>query len=540
MTLKLRELAIVAAAAALLSVVMTWPMAARIDRLGRVDNNDGQLSIWNVAWVARTLIADPVHVFDANIFYPHRGTLAYSENNLGAGTLAIPAYWATRNPFTAHNTAVLIGVVLTAVGMFALVHFLTCDRGAAAVSAIAFAFTPFLFAHSAHVQLLMTAGLPWSMFAFHRLTEELSPRRGASLGAAMAATALFCGYYGIFVILMVGFATLVVAQSRRWWTKRQFWTSLAVGAVVAVVLVSPAFLPYLTLQRVQGFRRALDEARLYSSNWSDYLASAAYAHSWMLPFLPPWVEVAFPGFIVMAFGLAALRVERNRHRGELVAIYGGLGVLAFWASFGPAGYLYSALYRTVPLFAWLRAPARFGLLVVFALSVLAGGAIATFARRFARPSLVTGCLAVATAAELLTPSNLREMNGFEPVYRVLATLPRGPVIEMPFYYVESMFPLHAKYMLNSTTHWMPLVNGYSDYIPPDFVQNVTTLAPFPTTESLRLLEPLGVRYALIHMYGYNDSNRQDEESRLAAMQPFLRLLYDGEGTRLYEITSYPP
>ena len=132
------------------------------------------------------------------------------------------------------------------------------------------------------------------------------------------------------------------------------------------------------------------------------------------------------------------------------------------------------------------------------------------------------------------------MNGFEPVYRTLATLPPGPVIETPFYYIESMFPLHAKYMMNSTTHWMPLVNGYSDYIPPDFVQNVMTLAPFPTPEGLKLLKPMGARYALIHLYGYNESNRRDEELRLNAMREYLRLLYDGEGTRLYEIVAFPP
>ncbi len=260
----------------------------------------------------------------------------------------------------------------------------------------------------------------------------------------------------------------------------------------------------------------------------------------MLAYLPPWVEVVFPGFIAMGFGIAGLWVARKRHRGEVIAIYGGLALLAFWASFGPAGYLYTALYRTVPLFAWLRAPARFGVIVVFALCVLAGATIADFAHRFKRRTLMTTVLAIVAAAELLTPSNLKEMNGFEPVYRTLATLPPGPVIETPFYYIESMFPLHAKYMMNSTTHWMPLVNGYSDYIPPDFVQNVTTLAPFPTPEGLKLLQPLGVRYALFHMYGYVESNRRDVEERLKSLQQYFRLLYDGEGTRLYEIMGYPP
>jgi len=539
-TAKLRELAIVAIVAVALAVVMTWPMVPNLGRLGRVDNNDGQLSIWNVSWVARTLIVDPIHVFDANIFYPHKRTLAYSESNIGAGILAIPGYWATRNAFAAHNSVVLIGFVLSAIGMFYLVHLLTCDRGAAAVSAICFAFTPFLFAHSAHIQLLMTAGLPFSMFLFHRFTENITPGRGAALGAVMAVTALFCGYYGIFAILMVGYASVVIATSRRLWTNLRYWLSLATGALVAIALITPAFLPYTTLQRVQGFRRELDQARQFSSNWSDYFASSAHAHAWMLAYLPPWVEVVFPGFIAMGFGIAGLWVARKRHRGEVIAIYGGLATLAFWASFGPAGYLYTALYRTVPLFAWLRAPARFGLIVVFALCVLAGATIADFVHRFKRRTLIATVLAIVAAAELLTPSNLKEMNGFEPVYRTLATLPPGPVIETPFYYIESMFPLHAKYMMNSTTHWMPLVNGYSDYIPPDFVQNVTTLAPFPTPEGLKLLKPMGVRYALIHLYGYNESNRRDEELRLNAMREYLRLLYDGEGTRLYEIVAFPP
>lgn len=541
MNTRLRELAGVLVLGAVLTVVMTWPLAPKIGRLGRIDNGDGQLSIWNVAWVARTLVLDPVHVFDANIFHPHTDTLAYSENNLGAGILAIPGYWLNQNPLTAHNSAVIVGFILTFIGTYFLVHRLTGDRGGAVISSICFAFTPFMFAHSAHVQLLMTAGLPWSMWMFHRYVDSPSLARGAALGTAMALTAIFCGYYGVFVVLMVGFSVLVVATSRHVWTSARFWMGLAIGALTAGVIVAPAFLPYVTLQRVQGFRRALDEARLYSSNWSDYFASAAHAHDWMLVYLPRWVEVAFPGFVAGSLGLAGAWIARARGRGETLAIYGGLAALALWASFGPAGGLYSVLYHAVPLFAWLRVPARFALIVVFGLSVLAGfgaSALMGATRGFVRPAAATAILAVLAVGELLVPSNLREMNGFEPVYRTLATLPRAPVIEMPFY-LEGMFQLHSKYMLYSTTHWMPLVNGYSDYIPPDFVAAAPTLAAFPSPAALKLLAPLKVRYAVFHMYGYNESNRQDVESRLRELEQYFRLIYSGEDTRLYEIVSYP-
>lgn len=270
----LRELALVAAAAALATAAMTWPLAAHPTRLGRTDTADGLFSIWNVAWVARTLVADPLHVFDANIFYPHRDTLAYSENNLGAGALAIPAYWATRNPFAAHNAAVLIAFVLSALGMYYLARHLTGDRAAAAVSAACFAFCPFVFAHTAHIQLLMTAGLPFGMLAFHRIAERPTIGRGAALGAVMAGEAICCGYYGVFIILVIGYAIVVVATTRRLWTNRAFWTAVLAAACVSIVLVLPAFLPYVSLQRVEGFRRELAHARTYSSNWSDYFASS--------------------------------------------------------------------------------------------------------------------------------------------------------------------------------------------------------------------------------------------------------------------------
>jgi hypothetical protein len=533
------EAAIVVFVSTALTVFLTYPLAFHLGSLGRVDNGDGQFSIWNVAWVARTIVVDPRHVFDANIFYPHKATLAYSENNLGAGLLAVPVYWATKNPYAAHNSVVLLAFILSTCGTYYLVRYLTRDRGAAAVSAICFAFTPYLFAHTAHIQLLLTAGLPFSLLALHRLVDRPTIGRGAALGLAMAAQALCCGYYGVFVILIVGYGILVLAVSRGLWGSLAYWSAVVSAAVVSIGLVVPAFLPYAQLQRVEGFSRPLSEASRFSSNWSDYFASSSYAHAWMLTHLPPWIEVAFPGFVATILGLVGVWLAWRRG-GELIAMYGGLALLACWASFGPAGGLYSVLYHAVPLFAWLRAPARFGLIVALALSVVAGLGVSELLTRSRRPTLVSMVLAVVAAAELVVPSNLREVQGVEPVYRTLATLPPAPVIEMPFFYLREMFPRHTYYMLASTAHWMPLVNGYSDYIPPDFVEHVMTLAPFPSGDGFKLLAPWHVRYAVFHRYWYNESNWHDVVERIKVFEAYLRPLYLDADTRLYEIVGSPP
>ena len=536
----MKELGLVLVASAILTAALTYPIAFKLGHVGRVDKGDGQLSIWNVAWVARTLVVDPLHVFDANIFYPHHGTLAYSENNLGAGALAVPMYWATRNPYAAHNFALLLAFILSATGAYYLVRYLTGDRRAAAISAIAFAFCPFVFAHTAHIQLLMTAGLPFSLLAFHRMADKPGAGRGATLGAAMAAQAICCGYYGVFVCLMVGFAIAVVATTRGLWLSRQYWLAVAVAASVAVLLVTPAFLPYVTLRRVGGFRRELGHANEYSANWSDYFASSSYAHTWMLSHLPQWVEVSFPGFVAVIFGVAGAWIATRDRRRELLVLYGGLTLLAFWASFGPKAFLYSALYNVVPMFAWLRAPARFGVIVSFGLSILAGVAIAAWLRRVQRPALVTASLVIVAAGELAVPVYMPDVPPVEPVYRTLATLPRGPVIEMPFFYPQVGLFQHTKYMLASTAHWMPLVNGYSDYIPPDFYEHVMLLAPFPSRDAFKILEPNGVRYAVFHMNGYNTENRNDVLARLKEFERYLRPLYVDESLRLYEIVGFPP
>jgi hypothetical protein len=428
---------------------------------------------------------------------------------------------------------------LSTTGMYFLVRHLTNDRRAATVSAILFAFCPHVFGHTAHIQLMMTAGLPFGMLAFHRLVEQPTVGRGVQLGAVMAAQAISCGYYGVFLMLMIGLAVLVVAISRRW-PSAAYWKAVAAGAVVALAIVTPLFWPYLRLQQDTGFARGLEDAGRYSANWQAYFASSSYAHGWMLKYLKRWNEVLFPGVIATTLGIGGAWLAAERRRTEVLAIYGGLTVLAFWTSFGPLAGLYSAFYHALPVFTWLRAPSRFGLIVVFGLAVLTGVGLSLVLPKNRRGTAIGLLIAAFSAGELALPFPAVQVPALSPAYQVLRTLPRGPVIEMPFYYPQVGVYRHTIYMLSSTSHWMPLVNGYSDYIPPDFWQNVMTLAPFPSRDAFKILEPLGVRYAVFHLYGYNAENRHDVMTRLKEFENYLRPLYMDDETRLYEIVGFPP
>jgi hypothetical protein len=182
----------------------------------------------------------------------------------------------------------------------------------------------------------------------------------------------------------------------------------------------------------------------------------------------------------------------------------------------------------------MRVPSRFGVVVLLALTVLAGIGIARLRRRLGSP-LAAAILMAFVVAEHAVPLEFRRIPPVEPAYLMLAKLPPGALLELPVYSERVEF-VRARYMLASTIHWMPLVNAYSDYIPVDFQARLNALGYFPSHESLRLMGKDGVRYAMFHLDDYGIL-RADLEERLAEFAPRLTLRYADDTTRLYELKS---
>jgi hypothetical protein len=96
-----------------LTAVHTWPIAAAPAHWARIDNGDGALNVWAVNWVGTHLFRDPARVAEANIFFPERHSLAFSEMLLVQGALAAPAIALGAPPVLAFNVAVVAGFALT-------------------------------------------------------------------------------------------------------------------------------------------------------------------------------------------------------------------------------------------------------------------------------------------------------------------------------------------------------------------------------------------------------------------------------------------
>lgn len=529
---------------AVMVTVLTYPTVTKMGSVGRFDNGDGRFSIWNVAWVSHALVTDPRHLLDANIFFPHAGTLSYSELNLVAGVFGVPAYVVSRNPVAATNSAIALALWLSFMCMWALVRRLTGSPLAGLVSAAAYSFCPYLLSHTSHIQLLMAFVVPLNFLALHRLIDRPTWWRGVQLGLAVAIGGLACGYYGIYGGIVLGVAAVWFASS-----ERAYWKGLAVALVTAAVLVGPIMFAFQRARADVGGGRVVTSAdlRIYSAEPIDYLISGAKAHELWQPAASTNRDPLFPGVTVSILALLAL-VAAARGRRLTVAPwtvggYAVVGLFAALASFGPSGIVYTVLFKTVPAMGLLRAPSRFGLVTMFAVAVLAGVAVSTI--RLRRWLAVAFLVVVAAECGAQTelwgwPSwPVRPMDAVPRAYRVLATLPRGGTVEYPFPYVSDDVHSHTKAMLMSAYHWQPMVNGYSDIVPDDFYKIMLPINDFPDANSFAIMKKYGVRYVVWRMNTYGDESRARLQARFPPFTSYLKPLVQDDDVWLFEIVGYP-
>jgi hypothetical protein len=138
------ELVLVGGLLAGLTVLMTWPQTLLLSTHVN-DHGDPLLNVWALAWVAHQLPRDPLQLFDANIFYPERATLAHSESLVLPAVAVAPLRWIGVSPVVTYNLVMLAAFPLSGLAMFALIRRLTGSVGAGLVAAASFAFLPYRF-----------------------------------------------------------------------------------------------------------------------------------------------------------------------------------------------------------------------------------------------------------------------------------------------------------------------------------------------------------------------------------------------------------
>jgi hypothetical protein len=476
----------------LLVAVMTWPQVRHLYSVP--DLGDPLFSVWRIAWVSHQLPRDPLHLFDANIFYPERLTFTYSDSLIVPALMAAPMLWLGVHPVLAYNILFLSGFVLSGIAMFLLVRALTGRVDAAIVAGVIFTLYPYRYEHYSHLELQMTMWMPLALWGLHRTMSRGRIRDGLLTGAAFALQMLSSLYYGVFLSVY-----MVVLGTALWLGRglpRRPLAALAAGAFAAGIVIAPVASQYVASKPMMG-DRDLSTVRFYSAEGGDYLRSHQRSwtyRNWSAGGRPE--RQLFPRFTPIILSAVALwpplSVARIGYAAALVVAVDG--------SLGLNGKTFPWLHRYVPPFRGLRVPARFSILAGMTLAILAGyGATRLF--RFA-PRARTA-LSVVMLGSVIVEA-LPQIR-LEPVWPQPPPIYAGLRGGSPFVLAEHPMPrdgnlswFDTRYMYFSTWHWTKMVNGNSGFGPPSYDELLERESTFPSDAAIDYLKERGVDYVTIH------------------------------------------
>ena len=484
-----------------LAILHTWPLATDPARMSRIQD-DEWLNAWAVSWIAHQLPRDPLNLFDANMFHPLEQSFAYTEPLVVPALIGAPFRWLGASPILTHNLLVFAGLLLTAFAMYRLVVHWTGDPWSGILAGALLTFSTAMLTRTAHIQFLHFYALPLAVLALDRLLTGGRARDAAWVGVWVVVAATTSGYLAVLVVTALGAAFL--ARAGDWWGRRGAGIVVRLVAAAAVVgaFLALVMRPYL---QADLERDHVQDADSIGASLQSFLTTAADLHYalWSEPFWTNSPTAMFPGVVTIALAAVAFGAGRRTAPHGIRRMLATIGATSIVLSLGMLTPIYGALALVLPPLLGVRQPSRFGVLAVFALAVLAGiGWSALRARLNPRwqTAAAASLLALATIESLHAPipyGPLPRDEWYPPIYRALETAPAGPIAELPLPR-RGFFHENARYLLASTRHWRPIVNGFGGFIPGAYRAAAEQLATFPSDGAVGYLQSIGLQTVIVH------------------------------------------
>ncbi|MGL4648788.1 MAG: hypothetical protein ACRC1H_05220, partial [Caldilineaceae bacterium] len=529
---------------ALLTLVMTWPLAKVFISAIPGDAFDGWQNFWNLWWMRIALIERTQQPFQTDLLFAPTGvSLLFHTLNPFNGLLTMPLQLAAggtaRGLYLAYNSVVLFSFTLSGYGAFLLarwvlrpkvglrrnragqIHEAACWWAALVAGAI-FTFAPFHFAHLlGHMQVFAYQWVPFFALCLLRADEVAQARsddRRAWLRPALLAGLFFvlmalCDWYFALYGLLFGAGAfgwragvlLVRGEARR---AGRLLAAYATAGALAILLLLPLLAPMVReAARDDYMVRPSADLYTYSASALDFVipnrlhtlfrpASLDWPGNQVAPVSERTLAV---GTVTLLLAVAGLILDRKRAGGWVVAalLFGALA-LGPLPTFGnitaetiPADAplnelsLYNIVNTLVPFMRISRSVARFALMVQLSLAVAAAVGLAALLARLPstrQKALAGGAVLLLLLAEFWVAPFPMSPPDTPPWYTSAAAAPADPT--RPALLNLPMNYDRPGYLLYQTEHGRPLTVAY---ISRDDPRTLTERVPL--LQHLRHLRP---------------------------------------------------
>jgi len=508
-----REALVAAGAGVVLAVVMTWPLVLHVGTDIGKDTGDPLLQTWQVAWIGHALLHSPLHLWQANTFWPYDDTLAFSDALVGYAPVGLFAQVSPHAALLGYNLLFLFAYALAFLGAYLLARELGMGSLGAAATGAAFAYAPWKLSQNGHLHVLSSGGIPLALFLLLRGYRRRSPVTVLAgwLVAAWQMTLGFTLGLQLAYLLLVLAVVFVVAFWRSWLPRpgRRVVVATVVGAAAFVLVSGLMARPYVrVLDAHPEARRIPEYVDSFSPRPRSFFAAPEESKPWgritsraRATLQAPDEESLFPGLavsVLVLFGLFGSVLSRKLRIGLAIGV-----VVCALLSLGVRDvdgwrrYLtpYRFLFDFAPGWDGVRTPGRINTLTSLGLALLAGAGVCVVARllerkrgpRFAHAA--AGALVAVILLEGLGPLAHPRV----PTPPASVRLEAAPQLHLPAGFRDDL-----RYSYYTTAGFPPTVNGAGGFDPDGYGALRREIAGFPDARSVAALRTLGVRTVLFH------------------------------------------
>lgn len=532
----------------LIAAAMTYPLALNMTTYipGFFSTDESYAVLWN-SWRIKFSLLHNISIRKTDfIAYPY-GVDLYTNRPVSYLWFASEFLISQPgNPAIAYNLRALSNFILTAFFTYLLVYFITKSRRAALFSGIAFGFCPYIFVRSwQHLGETYLWPMPLTFWAAAQLREKsrLSGRVIFVSGIILSTFNFQVTYYLAVALFVFLIYTIASGRTR----EIRFLKEILILSVIAGIILIPQFFNIARNILARG-GSAASAHNIYHRPFEDLFAQSAKPLSYFLPaaFHPlfgkfteqmvgsslygaSFIEhTLYLGWTPLILALLAWRkrralysVPRTLYDNKRFYInFFGILIISAWLFSQPPWWKFWAvkiympsffMYRILPM---IRAYCRFGSLVMFAVSVLAGFGLKYILDKYPSPKKQIAITAAAVFFLLFEFWNY-------PPFKVI-DVSRAPQVyywlkEQPGDFAIAEYPLDLVgpselYKLYQITHEKKIINAASPGTEAySFLQGIKKLSAQGTVDKLK---QIGVKYAVVHRQAYLDSELSEDRQEL--------------------------
>lgn len=544
----------------LLEIALTYPLFFKVtDHMPGFFSTDESLSLPWGGWFNKFAFVNHLSLMRTDfISYPFGVELYKTIGFIWFGVNCLLAILTT--PILTYNLQVLFNFFLAAFFTYSFVFFISKSRISAFFSGVAFAFCPYMFVRTwQHLGDTYIWVIPFALYGFALLSTGVTKKRMLifSLGIISMSIGFNFMYAGLALVLFSLFLSMREIRNKTLVSEKNW--KLLKTVIFAFLIFCVVMLPQI-ISVAKGMLASKGSApsafNVYNRPFEDLFDQSARPLSYVLPAV---VHPVFGSFTEQFAGTELYGSSFTEHtlylgwvtlilafiafrRRKSVADPNERFYIGFFAALTLAAWLFSQppwwkigslkiympaffIHQVLPAF---RAYCRFGIVVMFAVSVLAGFGLKFLLESRKNRKSKAG-LAVLCCGLLLfefwnyPPFKVIDLSRMPQAYYWLKDQPKDTVIAE--YPLDQDAP-NEMYRLYQATHEKKMIN-YT--VPGTYANKVAhTVAKLSDPGTAERLKWLGVKYVLVHKGEYLKTELTEDRTELGRISsnPGLKFVKD--------------